>query len=428
MSEVENFLDGMRGDAVDSTGVFTVDFQKAREKMAKFQLGHETFYLLKIVQAGVLAAESIKFSSKGRHLVIQMHGWDTDQMTLDQLSQSLCSLFDVAPENAAGCLAVGLNAGLGVSRSKTVSVGLREPERREGRQLILGEQLTWEEVEFPLPWTGAVLVITIEDPRHTLAAAKNTLSERCGFSPIPIVFDGYSLVKTQLPETAEKHLGKYFESNAILGEYRVGAIPTCEDPIPSALVHKTPDQGRPMWIGLGVDVDPVATVGMVRHGVVTEFQRVNLGIPGLTAAVEASDLKTDLTALQVADNEESQLMIEELKETSFQLLEDTIAASEHFSSQRQSTSASAPMSKPAAAISQIGVAAGLILPFFLADGIGEGAVQMFGILCATPLVALTTGFFTGYGKDKNSDLAARRALTLVWIRAVQNRPKGPTRP
>ncbi len=56
MSELNAYLHRqIEGQRVDSSGKFTVDFAKARQKLALFQLTRPTDYLLKLVQAGVLA-------------------------------------------------------------------------------------------------------------------------------------------------------------------------------------------------------------------------------------------------------------------------------------------------------------------------------------------------------------------------------------
>ena len=54
MSELDRYLDSQFGEAtLDSSGYFTVDRQKALEKLAQFQLPSEHHWALKVVQAAV---------------------------------------------------------------------------------------------------------------------------------------------------------------------------------------------------------------------------------------------------------------------------------------------------------------------------------------------------------------------------------------
>src|SRR5690606_35611974 len=53
MSKIEDLLNDYRDDGTeDSSGAFTIDFQKAREKLAKFQLRDPHEFILKFIQAG----------------------------------------------------------------------------------------------------------------------------------------------------------------------------------------------------------------------------------------------------------------------------------------------------------------------------------------------------------------------------------------
>ncbi len=418
---MDQFLDQMRGEGVDSEGVFTVDFQKAREKMARVQLGHRTHYLLKLVQAGVLNAERIVITPTNRALRIELSNWNHEAVGLEKIGQSLCSLFDAAPEDAAGCLAVGLNAALEVSSSKTVTVSARLQGEALQRTLTLGESPEWSELDKTTPPRNPYLEITIQNPSHPAVEALETLQQRCRFSPIPIHFQGDELGPAELPETAGKHLGEFFEENCFLGEFRLGGIDAPGGSLKTTIVCREIQQAHPAWLGLGVDLDPYATVAFLKHGVLSDYKQVNLGCPGLVAVVEANDLATDLTALQILENDRYKERIEEVRSHGFKLLEETVNKVEHLSSQKQSTSASAPMSELSAFISKSGIAAGLILPWFLAHDIGQGVLQMFGILLATPVVALTSGFFTGYGKNEASDRAARQSVSQVWAQALRAR-------
>lgn len=386
--------------------------------MAKFQLGHETYYLLKLMQAGVLAAETIHVERRRKNLIVSYHGWDHEKMNLEQLSQSFCSLFDVAPENAAGCLAVGLNAALNVSAKNSVSISLFGRGEGQGRTLVLGEELEWEDCQRGFA-SDSLLRITILEPKHSPAQTLETIQERCRFAPVAITVEETYINEPALPETAEAHLGTYFERNTILGEYRYAGLNFPLEEQMGTLVHKNFSDGRAKWLGLGVDVDPVSNLGLLKHGVITDFKKVNLGLPGLVGVVEASDLKTDLTALQVAESEELEELYAEVKRNGRGLVKDTVAGLDHVESERQATSASAPMSDVSAFISKGGIGSSLVAPFILADTIGQGVLIGFAILLSTPVVALVSGFITGYGKDKESDEAARRVLRSLWNDALR---------
>lgn len=223
---MDRFLDQMRGESVDSEGVFTVDFQKAREKMARFQLGHRTHYLLKIIQAGVLNAERIVITSTTRAFVVELQGWDHGNVSLERIGQSLCSLFDSAPEDAGGCLAVGLNAALEASGKKSVRVSASVQGESVRRTVTLGESLEWSEDDSGETAQVSRLEISIESPSHPLEEVADTLAQRCRFSPIPIIFQGEELGPPELPASSGKHLGEFFQENSFLGEFRLGRITT----------------------------------------------------------------------------------------------------------------------------------------------------------------------------------------------------------
>ena len=218
MSQIESLLsDYKSGGLEDSAGVFTVDFQAAREKLSKFQLADPHEFLLKFVQAGNLAAKDIEVELSSKSSIL-LRGWSPD-LTLEKLAERLASAGLIVGDDPLTHICVGLSALMGF-----VPQGVRLCQRVKGAKsaklLDLGTTLEWKEIESN-PRDGSSLKIwwpgVAEISKKTLA---NLLRERCTYSAVPIALDGEGF-EAAIPETSGAHREKFFTTNETLAEHRL---------------------------------------------------------------------------------------------------------------------------------------------------------------------------------------------------------------
>lgn len=70
MEDLNELLEDYRDQGLtESEGVFTINFAKAREKLAQFQLPDPNLLVLKFVQAANLAATEIQIDTDGGLLI-----------------------------------------------------------------------------------------------------------------------------------------------------------------------------------------------------------------------------------------------------------------------------------------------------------------------------------------------------------------------
>jgi hypothetical protein len=118
-----------RGGTADSTGSFTADISRALEKLAKFQLGSESAWLLKCIQWGVASgASEIKVVLGKKSTEIHLLGqFEIDTQDVEE------AIVTVEPATPA---------------LEHLSVALRDVGFRQGRAFQLGQpnsnELTWD--------------------------------------------------------------------------------------------------------------------------------------------------------------------------------------------------------------------------------------------------------------------------------------------
>ncbi len=421
MGDIENLLsDYKKGGHEDSTGVFTIDFQAAREKLSKFQLADPHEFLLKFVQAGNLAANDIQVEL-GSKSNITLRGWSSE-LTLEKLAERLASTSLIVGDDPLTHLCIGLSALLGL-----VPEGIRLCHRVEGSKMAklldLGTTLEWKDIESN-PENGSSLRIwwpgVAEISQKTLAGL---LRERCTYSAVPIALNGAGLLAV-IPKTPGAHREKFFRKNETLSELRTlrasGDAPPMADQRSKAKTKTGAE--RDSHLRLTVDLDPVATIWMVKAGVMTQKKRMELGVPGLVGAVFADDLATDLTGSQFLENATFDEIRVFLKEVGVELLEDALTDARQIGADAQPASATAPIG------SLIGCSACLlaVLGFFATIWmIGPSnfrvdwgaATFMFWLVSPVPMVWWAIKRH-GCEKDKNSDKAAKDYLVSVLDHAL----------
>lgn len=304
MSELHSFLKFLKSEGEMSTpGEFTIDFSKAREKLAKFRLTdpHEVF--LKFVQAANLAARSIEIEFEDE-VRVTFTGWDS-AYTLKALAQRMLTAQLSREQNVLDHLSVGLSTLLTVADSGVV---LRQSEKGSNAitRLALGGMLECHEESTAKPNTNSVLIISWKNNKTFKPNKVNELlDERCRFTRVPITFDG-ALVLAALPETSGRYRVNYFTDNRALATsfYRAK-----QDRYPQLIESlggkKSAERGpHTALLQLSVDLDPKATIFLALNGVIVEKRRLDLRAPGVVGIVSADGLPTDLTGAQLVESEE----------------------------------------------------------------------------------------------------------------------------
>ncbi|MCA9795872.1 MAG: hypothetical protein KC910_28890 [Candidatus Eremiobacteraeota bacterium] len=425
MDSLDQLLEGLRTvGQTESTGAFTIDFARAREKLARFQLGEPELFVLKFVQAAVLAAQHLSITSRKDQLRFLFHGWDG--VGLEGVGQRFCSILDNTFHDACGCLTIGLNAALAL-KPRSLTASRFEKGERRGEWVSLGDDWELQVAERDArAGLEACLVVSIDEPAGLdLERFERALLTRCAYAPIDILLNGESLgEKAGPPPSLGRHRGIYFRDNRILSEFRLQT----EDPaftVPAtpatALVANWVPGERHSWLLFGVDFDPMACLFLVKSGVVVDSQRVELDTPGLLAVVEADDLETDLTGLQIRQDQDYQSLVGWLDQITLQPLEQTIEAVCALSSERQPTSGSAPM-HPISTTLSWGTLLGCLSSLAWA-GPKLGVILTAGFWFWPPAVALLSGWILGYERDAHSDQMARGEVLEVLRSAFGRKQK-----
>jgi hypothetical protein len=260
VSDLEKLLDGYKDDGVeDSTGAFTIDFQKAREKLSKFQLADPHELILKLVQAGNLASSGMAVSCSGK-LTVSYEGWNKE-LTLQKLADRLASASLIVGDDPLTHLCVGLSAMMAFD---TGGIRLRQTFQGETafKVLTVGKSLHWEELESGAASASDQLVVSMRMPAQlSTAHLKALLEERCGYAPVLITWEGKSLVP-KLPQPTGAHRPKFFDHNKVLAEHCLGQQ-QWNTPLLQVKGPIKPSE-RMAHLTLTVDLDPRATSGSAK--------------------------------------------------------------------------------------------------------------------------------------------------------------------
>ena len=119
---VTDLITDLRGQGVeDSLGRFTLDREKAREKMRQFQLAEPHFYVLELVQAAVCkGATRIRFDIDADDMRMRFDGRPFTLEDLEHLYSSLFARQLSAENDARRQLALGVNAAMALNPGSQV--------------------------------------------------------------------------------------------------------------------------------------------------------------------------------------------------------------------------------------------------------------------------------------------------------------------
>lgn len=430
MDEKEAFLKELRGDAQVEGGVFTIDVAAARAKMAKFQLPEREMFVLKFVQAASQAADALIIERGGGFLRFRFRGWPKE-LNLEVLGQRFCSIFEHSFEDAAGCITVALNSILADPEAVVTAEFFARGEA-QGQSLRLQENWDLDKCEVRDFSDSVVGSLVFEIPLAGIDGleVERLLKERCAYARVAIEFNGVNLsVYAEPPNTSGKHLGEYFRENRWMGESVISESPHYQVPRlrEEPLIRLTypgsePEKDVPgSWLLLGLDAAPSTPVHLVKSGVVVDRKMRDLGFPGLIMVMDAGDLESDLTGLQIREDKRLEESLQYLKPAILDLHERCLAALSVLESEKQDTDANAPMHSASTAAS-LGTLAACLSSFLWAGG-KLAWVLLGGFWFWPPVVAVFTGWFLGYGRTDESDRQARAEVRARLERVLAKHPK-----
>ena len=293
---LEGFLQSSsEAGKADSEGTFTVNFAAARAKMAKFQLADPHYFILKLVQAGVLASRGMDISFAGNGWEIVYQDWQPE-LTLEKIREKLSSGLVTACEEPLDHLTIALNTLMTLAPS-----GIRLAQKIEGshenRFLELNEEMEIKSQEGD--WKESKLTLLIpKTPHIDRERIEELILERCGFAPIPLTLNEETVLP-RLRATSGAHRDIFFRHNKELAQGQTLGSRNALD----QKSENIPEDEFSSFLRLTVDLDPYAQVWLCKAGVMLENKAFDLGVPGLTGVVEADHLDTDLTGVQFIANE-----------------------------------------------------------------------------------------------------------------------------
>lgn len=253
-------------------GAFALDVQKAREKMAQFQLVSPHHYVLELVQAAhLLGSRAIYFRIDIDEVELWFEG---ESLNEDELSQLYVAAFERSDEpkrQAMRHLAIALNATRALNMREVVleSRGQGYDAKlvvRAGQEVIAqGSSLEAPGLRFYARQRVRLShVWELITPRHD-PAEKYLLRERCRFANRPIVLNGEDIaVGMRLPKEVEGIVGFSTEhEHGLLG---------CLDPTHSS-----------------------SEIRLMQHGVLLETYRQPADRVPVSAIVDSARLRKDLS-------------------------------------------------------------------------------------------------------------------------------------
>lgn len=313
MSELQKYIAEQTsegGAQLESSGRFTVDFRKAREKLAKFQLARPSDYVLKLMQAAVLAGCREVQISLRNELVVQLPGWSKSD--LQQVAEGLCNPLGSDSFTPAGCLLIALNAAL--AQGGKGYLFLTDEEGQSKALTVDAHDMKLE----PLTTRhkGPYMEIRLDLPKRDRGAEMEALRTRCRYLPLPILVDGAVLPGGGFPPYKPRRHLQHLEGDYVLAEWRPAAaehrldLPPADTLAP--LTRRLDGANSDRWLTMRAALEDTAEIHLVQAGVWVDTKTVEAPVPGLQAVLSVDELKTDLTGMQVLDGPELRARMQEL--------------------------------------------------------------------------------------------------------------------
>ncbi len=337
--------DQLQSGTTVSTGTFSINPERAREKLRAFQLARPGSYLLKLIQAANLCgADQVRVTASRSTLEVEFDSTDEQLCSPDTVLAALVQAHSL-PESPLRHLAVGLSAATSSAES------MREIRWETPR----GTVLLNEGAVTTKPQRSEKLRFVAHRARKLIDWFKGTvylneiveLTRFCGYGKTEVFLDGRAIRPTRwdsfrypfpdyigLGKDSHRHnlLDKISEnrgelvvrlpsgSHYTLMERELLKVWNGKDAenAPPILLH-TPSCETLVSTMAALAIRPVfkgpGYLGFVKHGVLLEPQALDdLGHPGIAVLVSAEQLSTDLSEFQVVQNEAYRYILAELRE------------------------------------------------------------------------------------------------------------------
>lgn len=187
--EMEQLLTELQTEGrLDSSGVFTLDFVKAADKLREFQLAEPHLYILKLIQSAVASeATAVSLVTSGTTLQLAFDGLGIEPHQLEGLVSCLLDPLKYSGQRQLAHLAVGLNSCLGCGVDQIIVESWRDGR---GAALVLTEKLQQTgRVVGKARHTGTRLFLRKRgNPLLQLFRDElEAVTKRAIYSPIPVV-------------------------------------------------------------------------------------------------------------------------------------------------------------------------------------------------------------------------------------------------
>ena len=292
---------------IESEGAFTLDRDKAREKMRQFQLADPLRYVLELVQAAVLkGATKICFDIDADDMRMRFDGEPFTEADFDHVYGSLLSGSDNVKTEARRELALGLNAAMALNPSFIrVESGHGEggaylemrPERDDEYgplEVAPGETRIHVRQRF----RPGLLVQFFKNIAGKLPEER-LLKERCCFAPLEIDLEG-----TRLD-----------------GELEISASPATVQVETKAIPRGVMGLFQPLRQGEGRASElPESHVHILKNGVLITTHTSEDLLPGVIAIVEGRALRKDVSQADIVRDARFEELIDSLRERQLDLL------------------------------------------------------------------------------------------------------------
>ncbi|MCA9795012.1 MAG: hypothetical protein KC910_24560 [Candidatus Eremiobacteraeota bacterium] len=179
----------LRG-ALDSSGHFSVNPFKARAKMAQFQTGDPAFYLLRLVQAGVLArARRLEFQLMYTGIECVMVEPDFELLPSNQVLAGFGTPLAKGSRTAISFLVHGLNVLLG-NPPESIELSWNRADGISHKVSVSEAGILQTESRHGLSYDWFGLTVKRQSSRKQVACETQALYNRAGCAPIVVLCDG----------------------------------------------------------------------------------------------------------------------------------------------------------------------------------------------------------------------------------------------
>lgn len=326
--ELQNYLKQQAGTGAESAGTFTLDPQKALEKLAKYQLPEPGLWVVKLVQAGVCFRVDKIHVTLSRHAVrLRFEGGP--QFRSSEILTALIS--GESLKGGMGSLVAGLRAVLGQQPRS-----LRLSDNHEGSIWLKGQN-----VERSSATVADSLAIAVEIKRVPANFSRlrfllgqsvvehRALCKHCEITPIPVILDGRTISRQLAREEGE--IATWVVENACPSTFFLGDQLSTVDYGPHCRVPATdlkdPYIGAIVRICSAVQGDgsspPKASKSecqLVKDGVLIETRTLDFPSQNyrLKLTLGADEVAYDLSGFSLAKFE---FPIDEIRKTLWQMVE-----------------------------------------------------------------------------------------------------------